>query len=58
MNVLDWSGKEDFNAAKNRSYVTKSGKVGGETRSVGKGAGTFTYLQVSSQFRSRVCTVY
>ncbi|ORY79276.1 Alpha/Beta hydrolase protein [Leucosporidium creatinivorum] len=46
MNVLDWSGKEDFNAAKNHSFVTKSGKKGGETRSVGKGAGTFTYLQV------------
>lgn len=52
MEVLDFSGKEAFNSAKLQKYKTKSGIVGGETKSVGHGAGNFTYLQVSRLARS------
>lgn len=44
---LEWSGQAAYNAAKPKDFLSgKKGKSAGKTRSVGDGAGTFTYLQV------------
>ncbi|GAA5905554.1 S10 family peptidase [Sporobolomyces salmoneus] len=46
--ALPWVGQNEYVTAKEKTYTTRDGKKAGVTRSVGKGAGLFRWLELAN----------